>query len=119
VGARAEVFEAKLNAQVGKLTVAEAELKGTLSTFETSFRNLHSAFQTFIFNTALEHLMSLVHPSARVSAKATCSDVAWLDEGWSTPLRCGSVSAPIIIPPRDRPTSCVWPPNRCPRSKLC
>ena len=80
LGARAEVFEAKLKAQAGKLAQAEAILKQTLTTFETSFRNLHAAFQTFLFNTALEHLMSLVHPSVRVSSKANCAEVAWLDE---------------------------------------
>jgi hypothetical protein len=47
LGARAEVFEAKLKAQAEKLRTAEAELKGTLGTFVTSFRNLHSAFKGF------------------------------------------------------------------------
>jgi hypothetical protein len=100
LGARAEVFEAKLQAQAGKLAVAEAELKRALDTFERSFRNLHSALQNFLSNAALEHLMSLVHPDVRIRAKALCSEVAWLTTPVvnAAPLRIATQADHYSIP---------------------
>jgi hypothetical protein len=60
--ARAEVFEAKLKAQAGKLAQAEAILKQALETFGTSFRNLHGALQKFLFDRALDRILAQVHP---------------------------------------------------------
>jgi hypothetical protein len=77
LAARSDAFEAKLQIQGDKLTAAEGELKLALDTFETSFRNLHAALQTFLFNAALDRLLAQVHPTLRIQAKATCTDAAW------------------------------------------
>lgn len=78
LGSRVEMAVAKLASLATKLASAEADLKQALETFGTSCRNLHSALTTFLFNAALDDILSLVHPELRVRAKATCVDVAWL-----------------------------------------
>jgi hypothetical protein len=77
LGARGEVFEAKLSAQAVKLGRAEAELKQRLETFGNSFRNLHAALQKFLFDSTLDRILAQVHPTLRIQAKATCTEAAW------------------------------------------
>jgi hypothetical protein len=100
LASRVEMAEAKLASLAGKLASAEADLKQALETFGTSCRNLHSALTTFLFNAALDHIMSLVHPELRVRAKATCVDVAWLTTPVVEiqPLRIPTLSDFMTIP---------------------
>jgi hypothetical protein len=87
---RTEMVDAKLGGLATKLVGAEPDLKQALKTFGTSCRNLHSALTTFLFEAALEQILSLVHPELRVRAKATCVNVVWLALRWSMPDLCGS-----------------------------
>jgi hypothetical protein len=80
LAARAEVFQAKLAAQNGKLESAEAELKAAMATFAISFNALFLTLRTHLVRDAADRIAGMLHPSVRQIAGASVAEVAQMDE---------------------------------------
>jgi hypothetical protein len=78
LAARAEVFEAKLAAQDGKLVIAQAELKASLAAFAISFHSLFLTLRTFLIRDAADRIAGMLHPSIRAISGASIGEVAAL-----------------------------------------
>jgi chromosome segregation ATPase len=57
LASRVEMHDAKLKTLADALAGAEADLKATLDTFGTSFKNLHSSLVAYLYQAALERIL--------------------------------------------------------------